>query len=254
MSIIGDYKLNNCIEDDKYPLPDITEILESLSGSVYFSHLDLHQGYYNVELDKTSRKYTAFCSGQYQMCRMPMGLKTSPSSFSRLMNLAMSGLNNEKCLIYMDDLIVFGRNLECHNKNLQDIFKRLQKVKLKLNPSKCTFLKKQILYLGHLISNKGILPDPEKVSTIKNYPCPQNVDEVKRFVAFTNYYRFIPKFSEIAHTLNSLCKKNVNFIWDKKCQDAFETLKQRIISPPILDYPDFSQENYFILQTVSPPQ
>lgn len=249
--LVVDYrKLNNCIEDDKYPLPDITEILESLSGSVYFSHLDLHQGYYNVELDKASRKYTAFCSGQYQMCRMPMGLKTSPSSFSRLMNLAMSGLNNEKCLIYMDDLIVFGRNLECHNRNLQDVFERLQKVKLKLNPSKCTFLKKEILYLGHLISNEGILPDPDKVVTIKNYPCPQNVDEVKRFVAFANYYRkFIPNFSEIAYPLNNLCKKNINFTWDKKCQDAFETLKQRIMSPPILDYPDFSQDNYFILQT-----
>lgn len=249
--LVVDYrKLNNCIQDDKYPLPDITEILESLAGSVYFTHLDLHQGYYNVNLDENSRKLTAFNSGQYQMTRMPMGLKTSPSSFSRMMNLAMSGLNNEKCLIYLDDLIVFGRNLNGHNKNLHDVFERLQKVNLKLNPAKCTFLKKQILYLGHLISNQGILPDPDKVNTVKNYPCPQNADEVKRFVAFTNYYRkFIPKFAEIAHPLNQLCRKNTDFNWNEKCQESFETLKKCIISPPVLDYPDFSKQNTFILQT-----
>lgn len=249
--LVVDYrKLNNLIEDDKYPLPDITEIIEALSGSIYFTHLDLYQGYYNVNLDKNSRKYTAFSSGQYQMCRLPMGMKTSPNSFSRMMNLAMSGLNNEKCLIYLDDLIVFGRNLDIHNKNLQDVFERLKKVKLKLNPSKCTFLKKQILYLGHLISNEGILPDPDKVIAVKNYPTPQNADEVKRFVAFTNYYRkFIKNFAEIAYPLNQLCRKNVNFVWDNKCKKAFETLKECIISPPILDYPDFSEHNHFILQT-----
>lgn len=248
---VVDYrKLNDYIENDRYPLPDITEILESLSGSVYFTHLDLHQGYFNVKLDENCRKLTAFYSGQYQMTRMPMGLKTSPSSFSRMMNMAMSGLNNEKCLIYLDDLIVFGRNLTSHNKNLQDVFERLQKVNLKLNPSKCTFLKKQILYLGHLISNKGILPDPEKVSTIEKYPCPQNADEVKRFVAFTNYYRkFIPNFSEIAQPLNHLCRKNVLFNWDDTCQKSFEMLKKLIISPPVLDYPDFTEQNHFILQT-----
>lgn len=249
--LVIDYrKLNNCIVDDKYPLPDITEILESLSGSIYFSHLDLHRGYYNVKLDENSRKFTAFASGQFQMTRMPMGLKTSPSSFSRMMNVALAGLTYEKCLIYLDDLICFGRNLDIHNKNLQDVFERLRKVNLKLNPSKCDFLKKEILYLGHVISNKGIQPDPEKINTVKNYPRPKSCDEVKRFVAFVNYYRkFIQNFAEIAYPLNALCRKNACFIWDQKCQQAFETLREKIISPPILQYPDFSEENNFIIQT-----
>lgn len=249
--LVIDYrKLNNCIENDKFPLPDINEILESLAGSIYFSHLDLHQGYYNVKLDEDSRKLTAFCSGQYQMTRMPMGLKTSPSSFSRMMNIALSGLNNEKCLIYLDDLIVFGRNLDIHNKNLQDVFERLREVNLKLNPAKCEFLKKDILYLGHVISSEGILPDPEKINTVKNYPRPNNSDELKRFVAFVNYYRkFIKNFAQIAHPLNALSKKNVPFNWNGKCQKSFEILKEKIISPPILQYPDFSEENQFIIQT-----
>lgn len=184
--LVVDYrKLNNCIEDDKFPLPDITEILESLTCSIYFTHLDLHQGYYNVKLDENSRKFTAFYSGQYQMTRMPMRLKTSQSSFSRMITMAMAGLNYEKCLIYLDDLIVFGRNLTVHNKNLQDIFERLRAVNLKLNPAKCDFLRKEILYLGHVISSEGIMPDPAKISTVQNYPRPTNTDEVKRFVAFT---------------------------------------------------------------------
>lgn len=162
--LVIDYrKLNNTIQDDRYPLPNIAEIIDSLSGSIYFSHLDLNSGYYQVNLEKDCRKYTAFCSGQYQMTRMPMGLKTSPSAFSRMMNIAMTGLTYEKCLVYLDDLIVFGKNLHDHNKNLLDVFQRLRKCNLKLNPVKCDFLKKEVLYLGHVVSGNGVLPDPQKI-------------------------------------------------------------------------------------------
>lgn len=249
--LVIDYrKINNCIDEDRFPLPNITEIIDSLAGSIYFSHLDLYQGYYSVELEQDSRKYTAFGSGQYQMTRMPMGLKTSPNAFSRMMTVAMTGLNYEKCLVYMDDLIIFGRNLQSHNKNLLDVFYRLRDVKLKLNPAKCDFLKKQILYLGHVVSDTGISPDPEKISVIKNYPVPTNADETRRFVAFANYYRkFIPNFAEKARPLNELNKKNSQFIWDTCCQNAFETLKNSLITSPVLQYPDFSNNNQFVLQT-----
>lgn len=249
--LVIDYrKLNNCIENDKFPLPNITEILDSLSGCIYFSHLDLYQGFHNVELDKDSRKYTAFCSGQYQMTRMPMGLKTSPSSFSRMMTMAMAGLSYDKCLIYQDDLIVFGRNLGEKNKNLQDVFERLRKVNLKLNPEKCEFFKKEMLYLGHVVSREGVVPDPEKIKIVESYPCPKSVEEVKRFTAFVNYYRkFIPNFAEKAYPLHQLCRKNATFKWDQECQKTFEDLKQCLVSPPVLQYPDFTETNQFIVQT-----
>ena len=118
------------------------------------------------------------------MKRLPMGLKISPSAFSRLMTIAMAGLNYEKCFIYLDDLIVFGRNLAEPNKNLMQVFTRLGKVNLKLNPTKCELKKKEILYLGHIVSENGISPDTDKIKALNEYPVPKNVEKVKRFRGF----------------------------------------------------------------------
>lgn len=250
--VIDFRKLNEKIVDDKYPLPNITEILDSLTGAVYFTHLDLYQGYYQVNLNKDSRPLTAFTTdtGQYQLKRMPQGLKTSPNFFSKVISISMSGLNFEKCFVYLDDLIVFGRNLDSHNKNLIDVFERLRKVNFKLSPEKCQFMKKEILYLGHVVTKDGVLPDPEKVAILQKYPRPQNTDEVRRFTAFCNYYRkFIKSFSEITVPLNQLCRKNVPFIWTNECESAFQYLKKCLTTPPILQYPNFDADNEFIIQT-----
>lgn len=251
--VVIDYRLlNKQIKDDKFPLPCISEILDSLGGAIYFSHLDLSQGYYQIELDQESRRYTAFTTdrGQYQMTRLPMGLKISPSAFSRAMTIAMAGLNYESCFIYLDDLIVFGNNLITHNQNLTKVLQRLRDVNLKLNPYKCMFLRKQISYLGNIISEKGVSPDPEKVKAIQNYPVPKDANQTKRFVAFANYYRrYIPNFAHIASPLNELQRKGVPFIWNNECQNAFEKLKLALINPPILQYPNFSENNCFILKT-----
>lgn len=250
--LVVDYrKVNEVIENDKFPLPNITEIFDSLSGAMYFSTLDLNQSYYQIELNPESRKYTAFIADKhYQMKRLPMGLKTSPNAFSRAMTIAMSGLNYLKCIVYLDDIIIMGRTLDLHNKNLVDVFTRLRKTNLKLNPLKCNFLQKEILYLGHVVTPEGIKPDQKKISIIQNYPVPKNADEVRRLVAFANYYRkFIPRFSEITQPLNNLLKKNIEFIWNKECDKAFEKLKITMSSPPLLQYPDFSNENKFTLHT-----
>lgn len=251
--VVIDYRLlNKQLVDIKFPLGNISEILDSLAGAIYFTHLDLSQGYYQLELHPDSRPCTAFTTdrGQYQMKRLAMGMKISPSAFSRLMTIAMAGLNYISCFIYLDDLIIFGNSLQNHNQNLMKVLQRLRKVNLKLNPSKCEFLKKSILYLGHYISSEGIAPDPQKTSVLKNYPVPTNSDEVKRFTSFANYYRkFVKNFAEIAQPLNSLSKRGKVFLWTEECQNSFETLKNSLINPPILQYPDFSKNNEFILRT-----
>jgi hypothetical protein len=249
--VVIDYRsLNKEIKDDKFPLPNIVDILDGLGKCKYFSCLDLSQGYYQVKLETKDRPCTAFSTenGHWQMKRMPQGLKISPSSFSRMMSIAMSGLTQENCFIYLDDIIVFGRNLIHHNSNLIKIFERLRKVNLKIHPNKCHFLRKEVLYLGHLITDKGILPDSSKSDAIKNYPIPNNQDETRSFVALANYYRrFIENFAVIALPLNRLLKKNVPFKWTSDCQESFEILKNKLISPKILQYPNFEQD--FVLHT-----
>ncbi|KAK9702190.1 Reverse transcriptase (RNA-dependent DNA polymerase) [Popillia japonica] len=174
-------------QDDKFPLPNITEILDSLSDAIYFSQLDLSQGYHQIKLDHKSRPCTAFTMdrGQYQMTRLPMGIKISRSAYSKAMTIAMSGLNYDSCLIYLYDLIVYGNNLIEHNKNLVKVFEKLRQVTLY----------HQMVYQ----------PDKCKIEAIKEYPLAKNGAEVKRFIAFANNYRkFIPNFAEIASPLNEL--------------------------------------------------
>jgi Reverse transcriptase (RNA-dependent DNA polymerase)/RNase H-like domain found in reverse transcriptase len=251
--LVIDYRtLNEEIVDEKFPLANITDILDSLAGAVYFTTLDLSQGFYQLPIKEEDRSCTAFITnkGQYQMCKLPMGLKISPSAFSRLMTVALAGLTYENCFVYLDDIIVFGKNLDQHNKNLMAVLTRLRTVNLKLNPAKCTFARKSVLYLGHVISDKGILPDPGKLQVIKKFPIPKNADESKRFVAFANYYRkFVKNFSIIASPLNKLQKKEAIFNWTTECQNAFETLVKELSDPKFLDYPNFSKDNTFILTT-----
>lgn len=164
-----------------------------------------------------------------------MGLKISPSAFSRTMTLAMSGLNYSSCFIYLDDLIDFVNNLQNHNKNLIKVFQRLRDVNLKLNPNKREFLRKEILYLENIISSEGVSPDPSKVIAVQEYPVPKDANETKRFVAFANYYRrYIKNFAGIVSPLNNLTRKGVLFLWNSECQEAFEKLKQALSTSPVL--------------------
>lgn len=251
--LVIDYRaINDSLKDDKFPLPNITDILDALSGAIYFTHLDLNQGYYQMLIDPKDRDCTAFSTntGQYRMKRLPMGLKISPAAFSRLMTVAMSGLNYNQCFIYLDDLIVFGKNIEDHCKNLHDVFQRLRESNLKLNAKKCEFLKTQMLYLGFIVSDKGISPDPAKIEVVKNFPIPKTADECKRFVAFANYYRrHVKNFSIIAQPLNKLTRKGVHFRWGEEEENAFLTLREKLISSEVLEYPDFSENNTFEMHT-----
>lgn len=240
-----DYRLlNKKLIPDKYPLPRIEEILDNLGRAKYFSVIDLASGFHQVPIETSSRNVTSFSTemGSYRWKVLPFGLNVSPNSFSRMMNMAFSGLEPQTCFLYIDDLIVIGCSINHHFKNLKSVFETCRKFNLKLNPSKCQFFKHEVTYLGHKCTNRGLLPDDTKNDTIKKYPRPMDKDAARRFVAFSNYYRrFIPHFAEIAQPLNALTKKNSDFIWTQKCEDSFIKLKNCLITPPILQYPNFSE-------------
>lgn len=247
--LVVDFRnLNKKILGDKFPLPRIEDILDQMGRAKYFSTLDLMSGFHQIPLEQNSRKLTAFSTsqGHYQYTRLPFGLNISPNSFQRMMSIAMAGLTPEVAFLYIDDIIVIGCSQAHHLKNLTKVFNRLRDRNLKLNPDKCKFFQTEVTYLGHQISAQGVKPDTSKYDTIKNYPVPKSADDVRRFVAFCNYYRrFVPNFADIAQPLNKLLKKNAKFEWSDIHQRAFNTLKSILMSPTILQYPNF-QETFII--------
>ena len=142
----------------------------------------------------------------------------------------------------MDDIIVFSQTFEQHLKHLEDIFQRLREANLKLKPSKCIFVHKTVEFLGHVVSSKGVQPNPSKVDLIKSFLPPKNTKQVKQFLGLAGYYRrFINNFAQIATPLTTLLRKHVPYNWMQTCQEAFDTLKVCLTNPPILAFPDFTQ-------------
>lgn len=237
-------KLNQVTIGDAFPLPNITDILDQLGKSKYYSTLDLAQGYHQVPMKASDREKTAFSTdkGHYEFLRMPFGLKGAPGTFQRLMNTVLVGLNGLKAFVYLDDIIIYAKDLTDHSQKLKDIFDRLRKYNLKLQPTKCEFLRKEVIYLGHLITDEGVKPDPKKIECVQNFPVPKDVKGIKSFLGLSGYYRkFIPNYSEIAKPLTTLLKKDVSYKWSDLCQQAFESLKNCLTQAPILQYPDFTQ-------------
>lgn len=182
---------------------------------------------------------------------MPFGLTNRPASFTRLMNQALSGLTWTHGLVYLDNIIIWASTFENHIHCLWLVFDRMRMAGLKQKPTKCHFLQKEVAFLGHVVSVDGITTDPEKVKAVKTWPVPVNLKELQSFLGLAGYYRkFILGFSSIAEPLYTLCRKNIPFSWQQEQQAAFEKLKDRLVSAPILAYPDFSpMAGSFILDT-----
>lgn len=249
--VVIDYRnLNSITINDAFPLPNITDILDHLGNAKYFSCLDCFSGFHAVKLRDEDAPKTAFSTdiGHYQFSRMPFGLKNAPATFQRLMNTILSGLQGSKCFVYMDDIVVFGSSLSDHNNKLKEIFQRLQTANLRLQPDKCEFLRKEVLFLGHSITENGIKPNHEKTKSVDQFPIPKSVKDIQSFLGLCNYYRrFVKDFALIAKPLTDLTKKSKPFHWTETEQIAFDTLKSRLTSEPVLQYPNFDQT--FILTT-----
>lgn len=243
-------KLNDITVGDAHPLPNIDDILDQLGQAKYFSTLDLASGFHQISMEEKDKPKTSFSTpqGHYEFNRTPFGLKNAPATFQRLMNIVLSGLTGIKSFVYLDDIVVYGSSLQHHNMNLRDVFEKLREHNLKLQPDKCEFLRKEVAYLGHIITDEGIKPNPKKISAIQEIKQPKTPKDIKSFLGLVGYYRkFIQNFSSIARPLTTLLKKDTAFNWTPKCQESFENLKTVLTTEPLLQYPDFSKT--FLLTT-----
>jgi hypothetical protein len=233
-------KLNAVTQFDSYPLPRIDETLDHLSGAQWFTTLDLISGYWQVGLTPEAKLKSAFCtrSGLYLWKVMPFGLCNAPSTFERLMERVLQGLQWHTCLVYIDDVVVFGQDEMQLLERMEEVFQRLKDAGLKVKPRKCSFFARETSYLGHVISGEGIKVSPEKIAAVQEWPIPQNVTELRSFMGTANYYRkFIAGFSTIAAPLHDLTSKGVPYVWTEACQEAFDKLKTELCTAPVLAFP-----------------
>ena len=246
-----DYRmLNKHTIKDSFPLPRIDESIDYLAGAKYYCTLDLASGYWQVPLDEDAKQKSAFVvpGGLFQFEVMPFGLCNAPSTFERLMENVMIGLQHKILLIYLDDIIVYGPTIEEVISRLETVLQRLREAKLKLKPKKCHLFCKQVLYLGHVISPDGTSTDPQKIETIKTWTQPKTQTEVRSFLGLASYYRrYIKGFSSTAKPLHALTEKDKPFEWTDECNKAFNDLKEKLMTSPILAYPEFGQP--YILDT-----
>lgn len=242
-------KINALVKPDGFPLPRIQDCLDAMTGSQYFSSFDLTSGYFQIPLKKTDVPKSAFACkyGLFEMKRMPFGLNNAASTCQRTLELALQGLQWITCLIYIDDIIVFGATLDEHVSRVDEVLERIKAAGLKLKPEKCNLLQNEVVFLGHVVSGKGVLPDPCNVAKILQWPKPCTSKQVKQFVATGSYYRrFVKNFAKIARPLIDLTKSGQPFVWDSGCENAFNQIKQALVSPEIMGYPR-SEGGWFLL-------
>lgn len=207
--------------------------------------------YHKAPLSEGDKEKTAFATprgGLYQYVTMPFGLCNAAGTFQRIIEKALTNLQWHPAVQYLDDIVVFGKTFEEHFKNLNEVMDRLTKAGLKLKPKKCHFLKK-INFPGHVVSKEGIQTDPEKTKAIDQIRIPSSVKDVRSFLGLACYYRkFVKDYSKYAKPLYDLTKQDKKWLWTDDCQRAFEELKSRLTSAPILAYPNMEGEE-FVLDT-----
>ena len=243
-------KLNEKTVPDRYPAACMQDLVTQIGGKKIYSSIDLLQGFLQVPMEENSKKYTAFSTptGHWEFERMPFGLQGSPITFTRLVNTVFHGMLGKSIFIYMDDLLIATNTIEEHLTILEEVLDRLRLAGLKLKLEKCDFLKKKIVYLGHVISEEGVAVNPEKVKAISNFPEPHNKKNVKQFLGLAGFFRkFVNGFASKAAPLSHLLKEDVPFQFGEEQKKAFEVIKQALIQPPVLRFPDFNLP--FILVT-----
>lgn len=239
-----DYRALNLITiKERFPLPLIDDIFDTIQGAKVFSSLDLHSGYHQVAIAEEDYDKTAFVTpyGQYAWRVMPFGLTNAPATFQRLMNEIFHKILNKTVVVYLDDILVFSKTQKDHKRDLEEVFKILRANNLIAKRRKCYFFQTRLNFLGHMISSEGISPNEDKIKAIRTWPIPKSKKEALSFLGLTTYYRrFIEKYAHIAASLYDYTAEKTK--WTEEQTRLFNELKDRLVSAPILILPDPKQK------------
>ncbi|GJQ92201.1 putative reverse transcriptase domain-containing protein [Tanacetum coccineum] len=241
-----DYReLNKLTVKNRYPLPRIDDLFDQLQGSSVYSKIDLRSGYHQLRVREEDIPKTAFKTryGHYEFQVMPFGLTNAPAVFMDLMNRVCKPFLDKFVIVFIDDILIYSKNKKEHEEHLKAILELLKKEELYAKFSKCEFWLPKVQFLGHVIDSQGIHVDPAKIESIKDWASPKTPTEIRQFLGLAGYYRrFIEGFSKIAKPMTKLTQKKVKFVWGDKQEAAFQLLKQKLCSAPILALPEGSED------------
>ena len=240
-------KLNAVTVPDKFPVPNLSDSIFGLSGTKFFTCLDLIRGYYQIPLDEASRQYTAFSTSRnhWQFKRLSFGLRNAPSAFQREIQAVLSAFPSNKVIAYIDDILIMSSSFDEHLDLVSKVLQTLEDYNLKIKASKCKWFQSEVGFLGHIVSSSGVRKTPEYVDRVTNYPRPKTVGELREFLGLINFQRkYIPNCSSIQKPLTSLtgAQKSKALEWTDEMLDAFDKLKTEMKAELELGYPDYSDD------------
>ncbi len=233
--------LNLLTVHNVYPLPNIAEIFDCIGGCNWISIGDIIHGFHNCKVAPQDRDKTAFTVpglGLYEFVRCPQGIQQMPSLFQNMMDIILAGLKYKIAMGFIDDFIIFSKTFDDHIKHIDIVFGRFRSAGLKFKLKKCHFACKRVEFLGHVITPEGLLVNEAKIQNVRDAKDPTTVTQVQAFLGLTGYYRnFVQDYARVAKPLIDLTQKGMPFLWGQYQKEAFENLRQKLISAPILAYP-----------------
>ena len=235
---------------NSYPIPRISDLTESFKGASIFTRLDLRSAYNLIRVKEGHEYLTAFRTpyGHFEYLVMPFGLRNAPSVFQRFIQDIFSDAIGNFVYIYLDDIIIFSKELKSHISNVRYVLSNLIKNGLFVKLTKCDFHVKKTVFLGFVISSEGLAMDKDKIKSILEWPIPKNIKDLQGFLGLCNFYRkFIKNFAEIMEPLRKLLKKDIEFVWSPDANNAFTKLKEAFTGDNILIFPDYEKE--FVVET-----
>ena len=235
-------KINAVTKTDSFPIPRIDDCIDKVGNAKYVTKFDLLKGFWQIPLTQRAKEVSAFVTpdGLFQYKIMPFGMKNSPATFQRLINLLIAGLDGVDA--YIDDVILFSDSWEHHLRIIKDFFDRLTEYNLTVNLVKSEFCHATVTFLGHVVGQGQVKPVSAKVQAITEFPVPADKKQLMRFLGMAGYYRkFCNNFSSISAPLTNLLKRNTKFVWSTVCQESFDQIKAMLQSSPVLLAPDFSK-------------